>query len=339
MKKALILGKNGQDGQLLSELLYDEGYRVLGDGVDILGPLDVIREVDEIYNLAAPSRVSESFKHPDRVFDVVVKGTLNVLEHMRKLGRHHGVKLFHASSAECYGQSYSLGKDSLFAPAKRYQDEDTPFQPRSPYAIAKLAAHQLVENYRVGYKLFACNGILFNHESETRDEHFVTRKITKWIGEFKNWSDSVGGVIGFNKDYICGFRSPELEHTFPKLRLGNIDVIRDWGYAPEYVKAMHMMLKADRPRDYAICTGKCYSIRDFLDTAFDWAGIKNWEDYVVIDPNLCRPVDVNYLCGCNNNIKYKLGWSPRVSFKKLVHKMVDYDTNEAKLRRSTLQKV
>ena len=254
--KAIIFGITGQDGSYLAELLLEKGYEVVGitrrvsvptlirvthilpkikiiegDITDAFSVSNVIKEEapDEIYNLAAQSHVGTSFKQPSLTWDVTAGGVLNILEAIRYSGRKDDIKFYQASSSEMFGKNYNL-REGLVEMIK-YQDEKTPFMPQSPYAIAKLAAHHLVRNYRDSYGVFACSGILFNHESERRGEKFVTRKITKWIGEFVAWSREIGAVdVSFsNSDIIFDTES------FPKLRLGNLDAKRDWGHAEDYV--------------------------------------------------------------------------------------------------------
>ena len=277
------------------------------------------------------------------------------------------MKFYQASSSEMFGKNYTsmrvpsraLDKvlGSIFlentnaenvTEEKKYQNEETPFMPQSPYAIAKLAAHHLVRNYRDSYGIFACSGILFNHESERRGEKFVTRKITKWIGEFVTWMQENKGFIDLSsqKDNILLKDEDTLHggigdvrHSFPKLRLGNLDARRDWGHAQDYVDAMWLMLQQENPDDYVVATGKTYSVREFLDIAFKHIQIRDWEDYVVIDPEFYRPAEVDYLLGVPTKAKKSLGWSPEISFKKLVKRMVESDINEAQLRRSGLQSV
>jgi GDPmannose 4,6-dehydratase len=200
----------------------------------------------------------------------------------------------------------------------KYQDENTVFKPQSPYAIAKVAAHMLVDNYRQSYGLFGCCGILFNHESERRGENFVTRKITKWIG-----------------DFVASGKSPD----FPALRLGNLEARRDWGHAQDYVEAMHLMLQHEIPEDYVVSTQETHSIREFLHLAFGEIGIQNWEDYVVQDPEFYRPAEVDHLLGISEKARVVLGWEPKIEFRELVSRMVENDINEAELRRSRVQAV
>lgn len=343
MKKALIFGITGQDGSYLSELLLEKGYEVTGitrrvsvptlerishilpkikivegDITDAFSVSNVIKEEnpDEIYNLAAQSHVGTSFKQPSLTWDVTAGGVLNILEAIRYSGRKDAIKFYQASSSEMFGKNYNL-REGL-ADMIKYQDEKTPFAPQSPYAIAKLAAHHLVRNYRDSYGIFACSGILFNHESERRGEKFVTRKITKWIGEFV--------ASGMDKD-------------FPALRLGNLDAKRDWGHAEDYVRGMWEMVQHETPNDYVVATGETHSVREFLDIAFKRIGIDDWDDFVVIDPEFYRPAEVDYLLGIPAKAKRVFGWEPRISFDQLVERMVDYDVKEAELQRPRVQGV
>ena len=341
--KAIIFGITGQDGSYLAELLLEKGYEVIGvtrrvsvptlnrithilpkikiiegDITDAFSVSNVIKEEapDEIYNLAAQSHVGTSFKQPSLTWDVTAGGVLNILEAIRYSGRKDDIKFYQASSSEMFGKNYNL-REGL-AEMIKYQDEKTPFMPQSPYAIAKLAAHHLVRNYRDSYGIFACSGILFNHESERRGEKFVTRKITKWIGEFV---------------------ASGMDTEFPALRLGNLDAKRDWGHAEDYVRGMWEMVQHETPNDYVVATGETHSVREFLDIAFRHIGIDDWDDFVVIDPEFYRPAEVDYLLGIPAKAKRVLGWEPEISFKQLAERMVDSDVQEARLQRSDLQRV
>lgn len=351
MSKALIFGITGQDGSYLAELLLSKGYSVtgvvrrtssgnLGRITHILHQINIIEgditdpfnvnciindtKPDEIYNLAAQSHVGTSFEQPSLTWDVTAGGCLNILEAIRFSGRKNWdeIKFYQASSSEMFGKNYTKYEDS------KYQDEKTEFLPQSPYAIAKLAAHHLVRNYRDSYGIFACSGILFNHESERRGENFVTRKITKWIGEFTAWEKR-------NKAYIvnneCLSSLSDDDNIFPKLRLGNLDSYRDWGHAEDYVQAMWLMLQADKPDDYVVATGETHSVREFLELAFNEIKINNWQDYVVQDSKFYRASEVDYLLGQPAKIKRKLDWKPKINFKKLVQRMVKSDINAARL--------
>jgi len=341
--KAIIFGITGQDGSYLAELLLEKGYEVVGitrrvsvptlnrithilpkikiiegDITDAFSVSNVIKEEapDEIYNLAAQSHVGTSFKQPSLTWDVTAGGVLNILEAIRYSGRKDDIKFYQASSSEMFGKNYNL-REGL-AEMIKYQDEKTPFMPQSPYAIAKLAAHHLVRNYRDSYGIFACSGILFNHESERRGEKFVTRKITKWIGEFV---------------------ASGMDTEFPALRLGNLDAKRDWGHAEDYVRGMWEMVQHETPNDYVVATGESHSVREFLDIAFRHIGIDDWDDFVVIDPEFYRPAEVDYLLGIPAKAKRVLGWKPEISFQKLVERMVDSDVEAARLQRPDLQRV
>jgi len=321
MKKALITGITGQDGSYLAELLLSKGYEVHGlirrastfntqriehlyrdphpngDPVNFLlhyGDLantgnlvDLIYSIrpDEIYHLAAQSHVRVSFDLPEYTGDVTGLGTMRILESIRKSGAQ--TRFYQASSSEMFGA------------AKPPQNEDTAFEPQSPYAAAKLYAYWVTRNYRQGYNLFASNGILFNHESPRRGETFVTRKITRALAAI---------LAGKQK----------------KLYLGNLDARRDWGYAPDYVVAMWMMLQQDKPDDFVIGTGESHSVREFLDEAFGYANL-DWHDYVEIDARYYRPTEVDYLMADARRAAQTLHWEPRVYFKDLVRIMVDAD--------------
>ena len=379
--KAIIFGITGQDGSYLAELLLNEGYEVIGvtrrvsvdtlqrvshilpqikiiegDITDAFSVSNAIKEhePDEVYNLAAQSHVGTSFTQPSLTWDVTAGGCLNILEGIRYSGRKEKIKFYQASSSEMFGKNFSTkDRQSWQAGTIKYQDEDTPFAPQSPYAIAKLAAHHLVRNYRDSYGIFACSGILFNHESERRGEKFVTRKITKWVGQFATWKGNqlfiqkvrnqadewVDGPPRKEDDPDMTYLCPSDETGFPKLRLGNLDAYRDWGHAEDYVRAMWLMMQQEVPDDYVVATGETHSVRDFLNIAFAYVGITEWDDFVVIDPEFYRPAEVDYLLGFPDKAKSSLGWNPDVSFKGLVHRMMEKDINEAKLQRSGVQEV
>ncbi len=323
-KRSLITGITGQDGSYLAELLLEKGYEVHGiirrtstfntdridhiyedphneapklrlhygdltDGTTLRRILEEVKPV-EIYNLGAQSHVRVSFDSPEYTVDTVAMGNLRLLEAVRDYQQRTGieVRFYQAGSSEMFGKVMEVP-----------QKETTPFYPRSPYSCAKVYAHWQTVNYRESYGLFACNGILFNHESPRRGETFVTRKITRAIARI---------VAGKQK----------------KLFLGNLDSQRDWGYAKDYVKAMWLMLQQDEPDDYVVATGETYSIKKFLDIAFEYASLK-WEDYVEFDPRYLRPAEVDLLIGDPSKAKAKLGWEPSVTFEQLVHLMVDSD--------------
>jgi len=327
MKKALITGITGQDGSYLAELLLYKGYEVHGiirrastfntrridhiyhdphpnngevrlflhyGDVSVAETLsNIIYNVrpDEIYHLAAQSHVRVSFDMPEYTGDITALGTTRILEAVRKSGFQE--RFYQASSSEMFGS------------APPPQNENTPFEPRSPYAAAKVYAYWLTRNYREGYGLYACNGILFNHESPRRGETFVTRKITR---------------------ALAAILSGHQKHLY----LGNLDAKRDWGYAPEYVEAMWLMLQQDVPDDYVIGTGEPHSVREFLDEAFGYVGLK-WEDYVRIDPRYFRPTEVDFLQADASKARDKLTWEPKVRFHELVRIMVDADLELAGL--------
>jgi GDPmannose 4,6-dehydratase len=319
MTKALITGVTGQDGSYLAELLLKKGYEVHGlirrastfntERIDHLymdphqdrariflhyGDLSDSGQLtnliynlqpDEIYHLGAQSHVRVSFDMPEYTGDITAIGTVRMLESIRRSGIK--TRFYQASSSEMFGDS----------PAP--QNEGTPFRPRSPYAAAKVYAFWMVTDYREAYRLFACNGILFNHESPKRGETFVTRKITRALARIK---------LGLEN----------------KLYLGNLDARRDWGYAGDYVEAMWLMLQQDSPDDYVIATGESHSVKEFLEEAFDYQGL-DWKNYVAIDPRYFRPTEVDFLQGDSSKARRKLGWDPKVKFKDLVRMMVDAD--------------
>ncbi|HBG61544.1 MAG: GDP-mannose 4,6-dehydratase [Omnitrophica WOR_2 bacterium GWF2_38_59] len=319
-KRALITGITGQDGSYLTEFLLKKDYEVYGlirrsssfntNRIDhiyqdpheknvrlklVYGDLNdasslnrIIKTVSphEIYNLGAQSHVRVSFDVPEYTGEIVALGTTRLLEAIRDSGIK--TKFYQASSSEMYGMTDD-----------KMQSEKTPFYPRSPYAAAKIYAYWMTVNYREAYNMFACNGILFNHESPRRGETFVTRKITMALARIKH------GVQ-------------------EKLYLGNLDAKRDWGFAGDYVEAMWLMLQADKPQDFVIATGKTYSVRQFLEEAFGYAGL-DWNKYVEIDKRYFRPTEVNYLLGDSTKARKILKWKPKVDFKGLVKMMVDSD--------------
>lgn len=317
--KALIFGITGQDGSYMAELLLDKGYEVHGvirrsstfntSRIDHLyvdshdenarlflhfgdlsnGELiaDLINSVepDEVYNLGAQSHVQVSFDIPEYTGNVTGLGATRLLEAVRRSGVSS--RIYQASSSEMFGIS----------PAP--QNEQSAFMPQSPYATAKLYAHWMTNSYRTGYGLFACSGIMFNHESPRRGETFVTRKITR----------AIAGILADRQD---------------TLYLGNLDAVRDWGYAPEYVQIMWQMLQEDRPDDFVIGTGESHSVREFLEEAFAYAGLE-WDKYVKFDPRYLRPAEVPELHADTSKARRILGWEPKIDFKKLTRIMVDAD--------------
>jgi GDPmannose 4,6-dehydratase len=330
VRRALITGITGQDGSYLAELLLEKGYEVhgivrrastfntgrlehlyqdphetdpklvlhygdLSDGQSLSNlVLDI--EPDEIYNLGAQSHVRVSFDKPLYTVDIVANGALRVLEAARQLNKRKPVRVYQASSSEMFGDVREVP-----------QTEATPFYPRSPYACAKVFAFHQTINYREAYDLFACNGILFNHESPRRGETFVTRKITRAAGRIK-------------------------EGLQEKLFLGNLDAKRDWGYAKEYVEAMWLMLQVDEPRDYVIATNETHTIREFLEGAFQFLDL-NWNNHVEIDKRYLRPSEVNLLLGDYSKAKDLLGWEPKTTFTQLVQLMAEADWDLAKEER------
>jgi GDPmannose 4,6-dehydratase len=352
MKSAIIFGITGQDGSHLADLLLEKNYKVIGvkrrsstdntqrihhiitnpnfrliegditDSYSVVNILKSNPSVDEIYNLAAQSHVGTSFKQPGLTWDITGKGCINILQCIVDLGMFSS-RFYQASSSEMFGSSYNISRDGL-----KYQDEDTKFLPQSPYAIAKCAAHYAVRLFREAYNLHASAGILFNHEGPRRGENFVTKKITKWIADFKVWMDDNNldpDKLSFDEDYIYGVNT---RLSFAKLRLGNLDAYRDWGFAGDYVEAMWLMLQQEYPDDYVICTGKTHTVRDFLDKSFKYIGINSWSNYVVSDNNLYRPAEVDYLRGDNTKALTKLGWEPRLDLNSLVSLMIDCDIND-----------
>jgi GDPmannose 4,6-dehydratase len=328
MPKALITGCTGQDGSYLAEFLLAKGYEVHGlkrrsssfntdrldhiyqdfheagtrfflhyadltDGSSLATLLYDLRP-DEIYNLGAQSHVKVSFEVPEFTADVVACGTLRLLEAMRRTGVK--CRFYQASSSEMFG--------SALPP----QSEATAFHPRSPYACAKVFGHNITVNYRESYGLYASNGILFNHESPRRGETFVTRKITRAVAHIKH-----------------GLQQ--------KLYLGNLEAHRDWGYAPDYVRAMWLMLQLDAPEDFVIGTGEAHTVREFVELAFAQAGL-DWREHVEVDPRYLRPAEVDYLCADASKARRVLGWEPTLTFEELVRMMVEADLKnvEGRLR-------
>jgi len=362
---AIVTGVTGQDGSYLSEHLLSQGYRVIGIGRrssvdnteriqhlkdspsfklvegDVTDPSGINNLIastrpQEFYNLAAQSHVGTSFNQPCVTFDINAMGVINILESIRN--HSPNTKFYQASTSEMFGKNYSEAGDGN----NKFQNEETPFSPQSPYAVAKIAAHESVGLYRRAYGLHASCGILFNHESERRGENFVTRKITKWIGRYIAWLNQ--DILAtkdcnnsYTKDYNNFLHKSDCIEPFPKLRLGNFDSFRDWGHAEDYVKAMHLMLKQEEADDYVIATGRTYSVKEFLDIAFSSAGIHDWSNLVVQDPEFMRPAEVDYLCGCPKKAKEKLGWEPEVSFEQLVSRMVNYDISSEETENKAFQ--
>ena len=334
MKKALITGITGQDGSYLAELLLEKGYEVhgiirrsssfntgriehlyqdfhvndariflhygdLSDSSALSRLLEKIQP-DEIYNLAAQSHVRVSFDIPEYTADVVGLGTIRILDAIKETKIK--TRFYQASTSELYGKVVETP-----------QTEKTPFYPRSPYACAKLYSYWITVNYRESYDIYACNGILFNHESPRRGETFVTKKITHAIARI-------------------------LKKEQDKLYLGNLDAKRDWGYAKDYVEAMWLMLQQEKAEDYVIATGETHSVREFLDEAFGLVGL-DWKKYVEIDPRYYRPAEVDLLLGNPAKAKEKLGWKPKTTFKELVKIMLEYDLNNYGLSLDKINKV
>jgi GDPmannose 4,6-dehydratase len=314
MKRALITGITGQDGSYLAELLLDKGYEVHGivrrastetfdrinhltgkihlHQADLLDQLSIIDAMtaanpEEVYNLAAQSFVPTSWKQPVLTGEFTSIGVTRMLEAIRLLGRDR-IKFYQASSSEMFGKVMEVP-----------QSETTPFYPRSPYGVAKVYGHFITVNYRESYGMYCVSGILFNHESERRGREFVTRKVTDGVARIK---------LGLAKE----------------LRLGNLDAKRDWGFAGDYVRAMWLMLQQPKPQDYVVATGETHSVRELVELAFGAVGL-DWEKYVVIDPALVRPAEVDLLIGNPAKACRVLGWKPEVSFPQLVERMVKAD--------------
>jgi GDPmannose 4,6-dehydratase len=314
MKRAIITGITGQDGSYLAEWLLEKGYAVHGvvrrsssenferiahltgrvtlhqaDLLDQLSIIDVFKEVrpHEVYNLAAMSFVPTSWNQPVLTGEFTGLGVTRVLEAIRLLDPR-GIRFYQASSSEMFGKAQEVP-----------QKEATPFYPRSPYGVAKVYGHWITVNYRESYGMFCCSGILFNHESERRGREFVTRKVTDGVARIQ---------LGLANE----------------LRLGNLEAKRDWGFAGDYVRAMWLMLQQDRPDDYVIATGQAHTVRELVEEAFGCAGL-DWRKYVVQDPALVRPAEVDLLVGDAGKARRQLGWEPAVDFRGLIRRMVDAD--------------
>ena len=321
-KSALVTGILGQDGPYLAKLLLEKDYKVYGlirrysnptfsnleylgiqdqieyvdgDMTDEASLINVIKSIrpDEVYNLAAQSFVGASWQQAKLTTEVNALGVLSLLNAIKFFSPT--AKFYQASTSEMFGLSNDDG----------FQDENTPFHPRSPYGVAKVYAYWMTVNFRESYKMFAANGILFNHESPLRGIEFVTRKITDGIAKIK---------LGLAED----------------IHLGNLDPKRDWGFAGDYVEAMYLMLQQDDPDDYVVATGETHSVRDFVEAAFKAAGIEDYKQYVKIDPRYQRPAEVPHLRGRLDKVTKKLGWKPKVTFEELVKIMVDADIQRYK---------
>ena len=318
MPKAMITGITGQDGSYLADFLLEQGYEVIGvvrrsstvnfdriehiqdkisivqgDLLDQVSLIHLLQEhrPDEVYNLAAQSFVPTSFSQPALTGEVTALGVTRMLDAIRIVDK--SIRFYQASSSEMFGKVREVP-----------QNENTPFHPRSPYGVAKVYGHWITVNYRESYGLFACSGILFNHESPRRGLEFLPRKVAHGVARIK---------LGLANE----------------LRLGNLEARRDWGYAPDYVRGMWLMLQQDEPDDYVLATGETHTVREFVEIAFDHVGL-NWEDYVVIDPKYYRPAEVDLLVGDPSKAREKLGWEHSVSFEELVRLMVDADLERLK---------
>lgn len=310
-KRVLITGITGQDGSYLAEFLLDKGYEVIGmlrrsstinferiqhiqdrltlvsgDLMDQISIIDIIKthRPDEIYNLAAQSFVQTSWVQPVFTGEVTALGVTRILDAIRLVDPD--IHFYQASTSEMFGKVHESP-----------QTEQTPFYPRSPYGVAKLYGHWITVNYRESYDLFACSGICFNHESPRRGQEFVTRKISRGAARIKH-------------------------HLEKELRLGNLEAKRDWGYTPDYVRGMWMILQQDQPEDYVMATGQTHTVRQFAEHAFDYLGL-DYRDYVIQDPNLMRPAEVDVLVGNPTKARQNLGWEAQTSFDELVRLMVD----------------
>ncbi len=318
MKRALITGITGQDGRYLSQLLSEKGYQVFGlirgqqnpkaemvheenpkleliegDLTDLSSLIAAVEQVqpDEVYNLGAISFVQLSFRQAELTAEITGLGVLRMLEAVRIVGgtNNNPIRFYQASSSEMFGKVRETP-----------QTEQTPFHPRSPYGVAKVFGHDITVNYRESYGIHASSGILFNHESEKRGVEFVTRKVTNSLARMK---------LGLQES----------------ISLGNLDSSRDWGYAPDYVEAMWMMMQQDEPNDFVVASGATHTIRDFLDAAFKIAGYDSWEPFVTHDTRFNRPAEVDLLIGDATKAREQLGWKPTVGFEELVQRMYEHD--------------
>ncbi len=325
MPTALITGVTGQDGSYLADFLLEKGYQVVGmvrrtstinfdrikhiqgkieivqgDLLDQMSLISILQEYrpQEVYNLAAQSFVPTSFSQPVLTGEFTALGVTRILDAIRIVDP--SIRFYQASSSEMFGKVREVP-----------QSEKTPFHPRSPYGVAKVYGHWITVNYRESYDIFACSGILFNHESPRRGLEFVTHKITDAVARIK---------LGLADE----------------LRLGNLEARRDWGYAPDYVRAMWLMLQQDEPEDYVIATGETHSVREFVEEAFGYVGL-DWQDYVVQDPRFYRPAEVDLLVGDPSKAGEKLGWEPAVDFRQLVRIMVDADLEALRREQKALK--
>jgi len=316
-KTALVTGILGQDGPYLAKYLLEKGYKVYGmirrysnpnfsnpdylgithdinfvdgDLIDEASLINMIKNIrpNEVYNLAAQSFVGDSWEQAKLTTEVNALGVLHLLNAIKFFSPT--TKFYQASTSEMFGLAHKEG----------IQDQETPFHPRSPYGISKVYAYWMTINFRESYGMFTCNGILFNHESPLRGKQFVTRKITDGVAQIK-----------------CGLAK--------ELRLGNLDAKRDWGFAGDYVEAMYLMLQKEKPDDYIIGTGENHSVKEFVELAFKYAGISNWEKYIVVDPRFKRPAEVHSLRAKSDKAEKVLGWKPKTSFRDLVKMMVEAD--------------
>ena len=332
MSCAIITGVTGQDGSYLCEYLLDIGYKVVGmkrrsssdntgrlcnvvdnpnlllvegditDYASLSGVFDVATQFfgkppSECYNLCAQSHVKTSFEQPIYTFNVNAIGVINTLELLRS--KYCDTRLYQASTSEMFGNNYKVDGNNV-----KYQDLTVQFSPRSPYAVAKVAAHQSVGLYKESYGVFGCCGVLFNHGSPRRGEQFVERKVTKYVASL--------------------YHALKKNCAHPTLKLGNINACRDFGHAKDYVRAMHMMLQQDKPNNYVVATGVAHSITHLCEVAFNCIG-HNYRDWITIDPNLFRPSEVDYLCGDSLLTQQTLGWTPTISFSNMIREMVTSD--------------
>ena len=347
MKTALIWGITGQIASYIAEEMLDKGYCVWGvkrrastnntwrikhligrenfhvvegDITDVFSVNSITTKVKPycIINTSAQSHVHSSFEQPAYTFNVNANGVLNVLESIRCLSPE--TRFLQFSTSELFGSNYDI------VGGEKVQNEETKFSPNSPYAVSKLAAYTLVQLYRRSYNIFSCNNLNFNTEGPRRGEEFVTRKVTKWVGEYCVWrSNRANHYVTFEDEYICCNGE-----KFPKLRLGNLKTYRDWSHAKDISRGVVLAVEYDKPDDYVFCSGVARTIEEFCRVAFAKIGIMDWENYIYIDKEFFRPCDVEYLRGSYDKANRVLGWKPKISFNQMVKEMVEFDIDQAK---------
>lgn len=352
-KSVLIWGTTGQIASYLVEMYLEKDFKVYGvkrrsstntlwriehilnnpnfeliegditDSANVHNITNLIKP-DYCINTAAQSHVGTSFDQPAYTFNVNANGVLFILESIKNCSRQ--TRFIQFSTSEMMGDNYSIDSNG-----EMFQDETTYFSPVSPYAVSKLAAYHLTVLYRKAYNLFSCNNINFNTESPRRGDEFVTKKITKWIGEFERWRKDHQDLILRKEEISIPRRMNNINNMpiFNKLRLGNINTYRDWSHAKDICKGVILALESDKPDDYVFGSGKTQTVADFCELAFKQIGINNWKDFIVIDPKFYRPVEVEFLKSCPEKAKNMLGWETTITFEQLVKEMVEYDIKKA----------